>query len=470
MKVVILGAGPAGLTAAYECCKRGLMPVVLEKDSEVGGISKTVNYKNFLFDLGGHRFFTKYDEVKKIWFEILGDELLLRPRLSRIYYNHKFYYYPLRPLNALGNLGLKNSFLVVLSYISSQIRPYREVTSLEEWVSNKFGKRLFSIFFKTYTEKVWGVSCQEILADWAAQRIKSLNLGKAILNSFRLTRKGKITTLIDEFYYPRKGPGQMWNKASQLVKAQGGKVLLNSRVVRVNRKGNTIVSVSVQSEDSLREIQADYFLSSLPLRELVKFIWPPAPDYILQAAERLRYRDFFTVGLMINKKDIFPDNWIYIHSPEVLVGRIQNFKNWSPHMVPDPSVTTLGLEYFCFEKDEIWKWEDRRLISLATQEAAKLRFALEEEVFDGLVIRSPKTYPVYDPGYKERVQLIKSYLESLENFQTIGRNGLHRYNNQDHSMMTAILAVRNIFGSNFSLWNVNIDDEYHEYVQKNSRY
>jgi protoporphyrinogen oxidase len=466
MKVIIFGAGPAGLTAAYEACKNGLNPAIFEKDKDVGGISKTVNYKNYLFDIGGHRFFTKYDEVKRIWDEILGDDFITRPRLSRIYYNNKFFYYPLRPLNALMNLGLANSFLVVLSYFYSQIKPYRDVTNLEQWVSNKFGKRLFTIFFKTYTEKVWGISCQEIQADWAAQRIKSLSLGKAILNSLGFLGKDRVTTLIDEFQYPRKGPGQMWNRAKELVEKKGGKVHLKSQVVQLNRKGNKIISALVRTNGSLEETSGDHFLSTLPLRELVLAIKPLAPNDVLDAAQKLRYRDFFTVSLVIGKPFIFPDNWIYIHSPEVRVGRIQNFKNWSPEMVPDPQTTTLGLEYFCFESDEIWKRDDSELIKLGIEEVVKLKFAAREEVIDGMVIRSPKTYPIYDEGYKERIETIRNYLTRIENLQTMGRNGLHRYNNQDHSMLSAIGAVRNILGEKHSVWDINVDDEYHETIGK----
>jgi len=466
MKVIIFGAGPAGLTAAYEACKNGLTPAVFEKDKDVGGISKTINYKNYLFDIGGHRFFTKYDEVKRIWNEILGDDFITRPRLSRIYYNNKFFYYPLRPLNALMNLGLANSFLVVLSYFYSQLNPCRDVTNFEQWVSNKFGKKLFTIFFKTYTEKVWGLSCQEIQADWAAQRIKSLSLGKAILNSLGFLGKDRVTTLIDEFQYPRKGPGQMWNRAKELVEKRGGKVHLKSQVVQLNRKGNKIISALVRTNGSLEETNGDHFLSTLPLRELVLAIKPLAPNDVLDAAQKLRYRDFFTVSLVIGKPFIFPDNWIYIHSPEVRVGRIQNFKNWSPEMVPDPQTTTLGLEYFCFESDEIWKRDDSELIKLGIEEVGKLKFAAREEVIDGMVIRSPKTYPIYDEGYKERIETIRNYLSRIENLQTMGRNGLHRYNNQDHSMLSAIGAVRNILGEKHSVWDINVDDEYHETIGK----
>ena len=466
MNVIIAGAGPAGLTAAYEACKKGLNPVVFEKDREVGGISKTVNYNDYLFDVGGHRFFTKYQEVKTIWDEILGEDFLTRPRLSRIYYNNDFFYYPLKPLNALKNLGLINSVSIVWSYILSQICPYKDVKNFEEWISNKFGKKLFNIFFKTYTMKVWGISCKEIQADWAAQRIKSLSLGKAILNSIGFLGKGRVTTLIDEFQYPRKGPGQMWNAARELIEKKGGKVKLNTPVVQFNRKSDKIISLTIKNNGSLQEINGDHFLSTIPLRELVQGIKPDAPVEVLDAAQNLKYRDFFTVGLIIDKPSIFPDNWIYIHSPEVQVGRIQNFKNWSPEMVPNPKMTTLGLEYFCFDTDDIWKKDNEELIEMAKEEAVKLKFAAREQIIDGLVIRSPKTYPIYDEGYLERVGIIQNYLVGLKNFQTMGRNGLHRYNNQDHSMLSAMYAIRNILGEDYSVWDINIDDEYHETIEK----
>jgi protoporphyrinogen oxidase len=462
MDIIILGAGPAGLTAGYQAGKHGLHPVILEMDSDVGGISKTVSHNGYLFDIGGHRFFTKYQEVQNLWSEILGDEFLTRPRLSRIYYGNKFYYYPLKPLNALTNLGILTSAHVVLSYLYAQLRPYKNVENFEQWISNKFGRKLFNIFFKTYTEKVWGTPCSEIQADWAAQRIKGLSLGKAIMNSLGFLKRGQVTTLIDEFQYPRKGPGQMWNRAKELIEEAGGSVRLNSRVIRVDLEDERVVSVRVDNNGRTEEISGDFFLSTLPLRELVRAIHPRVPGKVREAAEGLKYRDFFTVGLIIDKPDIIPDNWIYIHSPDVQVGRIQNFKNWSPDMVPDPTTTSLGLEYFCFDTDEIWQRDDKDLIALAAEEVEKLHFASREQVRDGIVIRSPKTYPVYDEGYAGRVEVIRDYLSGIENLQTMGRNGLHRYNNQDHSMLSALYAVRNILGEDLDVWEINIDEEYHE--------
>jgi protoporphyrinogen oxidase len=461
-RIVILGAGPAGLTAGYAAVKRGLEPLILEQDRQVGGISRTVDYKGYLFDIGGHRFFTKSEEVKRIWHEILGPELLMRPRLSRIYYKNRFFFYPLRPMNALLNLGPWEAVRVLTSYAAAQLRPSGEIVSFEDWVTKRFGKRLFQIFFKTYTEKVWGISCRELRADWAAQRIKSLSLFKAVLDAFGLARKKSITTLIDEFEYPAKGPGQMWAKAQVLIERARGRVVLNTRVAGIRHEGNRAVAVITRTGQEQREIAGDHFISSLPLKDLILSLDPAAPDHVRRAAAGLRYRDFFTVGLIIEKEHTFPDNWIYIHSPEVRVGRIQNFKNWSPSMVPDPSHTSLGLEYFCFETDEIWSRPDAELVAMATRELGILGLAKPGQVLDGVVIRSKKTYPIYDAGYQEHIAAIRGYLATFSNLQTIGRNGLHRYNNQDHSMLTALRAVGNILGENHSVWDVNADDDYHE--------
>jgi protoporphyrinogen oxidase len=461
-RVVIMGAGPAGLTAGYEAVKRGLEPVVLEQDGQVGGISRTVGYKGYLFDIGGHRFFTKSPEVRAIWHEILGPQFLTRPRLSRIYYKNRYFYYPLRPMNALRNLGAWEAARVMASYLAAQLRPPGEIVSFEDWVTRKFGRRLFQIFFKTYTEKVWGISCRELRADWAAQRIKSLSLFKAVLDAFGLAKKKTITTLIDEFEYPARGPGQMWARAQELIEREGGRVELRTRVERIRHEGGRATAVIASSGGVPRDITGNHFISSLPLRDLILSLDPPAPDPVRKAAAGLRYRDFFTVGLIIRKEQIFPDNWIYIHSPEVRVGRIQNFKNWSPEMVPDPSSTSLGLEYFCFETDEIWSRPDAELVAMATRELDILGLAAPDQVAGGTVIRSKKTYPIYDAGYLENIEAIRDYLATFSNLQTIGRNGLHRYNNQDHSMLTALRAIGNILGENRSVWDVNAEDDYHE--------
>ena len=464
-QVVIIGAGPAGLTAGYELTKHDFRPILLEQYDKVGGLARTENYKGYHFDMGGHRFFTKSESVNQMWHEVLGDEFLRRPRLSRIFYQDKFFFYPLKIWNALFGLGIWQAILIVLSFLRWQIFPYKKEETFEQWVTNRFGKRLFEIFFKTYTEKVWGISCSELKAEWAAQRIKNLSLKSALLGM--IVKPGdSITTLIEEFHYPRFGPGMLWNEVKNKIEERDGKVMLNSSVIRIHRTENRIDNVVISQNGSGEKIiPGTDFISSMPVSEFVKKLDPAAPE-VLEAANRLHYRDFLTVCLIINKPELFPDNWIYIHSPQVKVGRIQNFKNWSPDMVPDQSKTSLGLEYFCTEGDDLWNMPDADLIKLAKQELERIGLAQTGDVVDGCVFRVPKAYPVYDADYAEYLQCIRNFIGSLENVQTIGRNGLHRYNNQDHSMITGTLAVRNlIFGEANDLWSVNADEEYHEEIR-----
>jgi len=464
---IVIGAGPAGLTAARELSRLGGRAVVLEAGDDVGGISRTCEYKGYRFDIGGHRFFTKLDRVQQIWEETLGEEFLSRVRLSRIRYKGRMFDYPLKPLNALRGLGPVEAVRIGLSYAAARLFPHREEKSFEQWVSNRFGRRLYRIFVKTYTEKVGGIPCTEISAEWAGQRIKNLDLRKAVINAFLGSRAktggDQITSLIERFQYPRLGPGQMWNRcAEQLIEA-GSEVRLGARVTRIRREGARISSVCVATaEGGEDEVRGADFLSSMPIGELVKAMDPPPPPEVLDAADRLRYRDFLTVALIVDRPDLFPDTWIYIHSPDVHVGRIQNFKNWSPDMVPDPEKTTLGLEYFVQEGDELWSMEDEELLSLAREECDRLGLAPAEAIEDGTVLRVKKAYPVYDDGYKEALGTIRAWLEQLENLQTIGRNGQHRYNNQDHSMLTGVLAARNIAGEEHDVWSVNVESEYHE--------
>ena len=462
---VVIGAGPAGLTAAYELTKLGERPVVLEKRHTVGGLACTETYKGFSFDMGGHRFFTKVEEVKKTWNEILGAQFLRRPRLSRIYYRGRFFFYPLKPLNALVGLGFWESILIVLSYLRWQLFPYRREDTFEQWVTNRFGRRLFLTFFKTYTEKVWGISCSELKAEWAAQRIKDLSLRSALVNMF-LKSNGTIKTLIEEFDYPRLGPGMMWQAMKDEIERRQGRVELETDVVQVQRTGMRIEGIVVDQSGQRTFVPGTDFISSMPVTELVKKLDPPAPPAVLRAAGALKYRDFLTVVLIVNKADLFPDNWIYIHDPRVKVGRIQNFKNWSPDMVPDPSRSSLGLEYFCTEGDELWTLPDAELIELGKREVAAIGLASSADVQDGCVVRVPKAYPVYDEDYREQLDVVRKFVDSLDNCQTIGRNGLHRYNNQDHAMLTGMLAVRNqMLGERNDLWSVNTDQEYHEEVR-----
>jgi len=464
-RVVVIGGGPAGLTAACELVKYGLRPTVLEKGHIVGGLARTENYKGFHFDMGGHRFFTKSPEVKKIWHEALGQDFLHRPRLSRIYFKRAFFQYPLKPLNTLKGLGFFESALILLSYLRWQLFPFRYEETFEQWVTNRFGKRLFLTFFKTYTEKVWGISCSDLKAEWAAQRIKDLSLRTALLNMF-IKPERTIKTLIESFDYPRLGPGMMWNAVKSQVESQGGAVRLNTDVVQLNRTGNRIDSVVVSCDGERDVIPATDFISSMPVTDLIKRLDPPPPPAILQAGERLHYRDFLTVCLIVNQPELFPDNWIYIHDPQVQVGRIQNFKNWSPEMVPDATKTSLGLEYFCTEGDALWNLQDAELIELGKREVDRLGLASYGDIVDGCVVRVPKSYPVYDSDYREHLAQIREFVDGLENLQTIGRNGLHRYNNQDHAMLTGMLAVRNLMlAERHDLWSVNADQEYHEEVR-----
>ncbi len=466
-KVVIIGGGPAGLTAAYELSKRNIESVVLEKDSVLGGLARTVSYRGYHFDIGGHRFFTKVRAVERMWHEILQTDFLHRSRLSRIYYNKKFFYYPLRAWNALSGLGLWNSLLIATSYFWARVFPDPKNDTFEEWVSNRFGKRLYRIFFKTYTEKVWGIPCNEIRAEWAAQRIKGLSLTAVLKNALlkKPEKKGEIIkTLIDAFHYPRFGPGMMWERVAGIVKQNGCDIRLNADADAFIWNGNRIVAVDAVIDGKRERIAGTHFISTMPVRELIKKFDPPLPSDLHDAADALNYRDFITVALIVNQKDLFPDNWIYIHDPGVKVGRIQNFKNWSPEMVPDPNRTCLGLEYFCFEGDGLWNMPDQDLVNLGKKELEQLGLARTEDIEDGTVVRMLKAYPVYDSTYKQGLEIARGFLDGIENLQLVGRNGMHKYNNQDHSMLTAMLAVRNIEGDNYDLWAVNADPDYHEEV------
>ncbi len=472
-KAVIIGGGPAGLTAAYELSKANAPVVVLESDPQyVGGISRTVNYKGFRFDIGGHRFFSKSREVEDLWTEIGGVDLLHRPRSSRIYYRGQFFTYPLKPFEALSKLGFVEAARCLLSFAKARIRPTPNPKSLEDWVVNQFGERLFRIFFKTYTEKVWGMSCQEISADWAAQRIKGLSLASAIKHALfpqRMPkdRKKLVKTLIDTFRYPRKGPGMMWEACTRKIRHLGGAVLLGRRVVgcRFDKDANVWVVTSRDAGGHTEEFRGEHLISSMPLRELVAQLEPSLPDDVIQASLSLRYRDFLTVGLIVREKDRFSDNWIYIHEPGVQVGRVQNYKSWSPEMLPDPNYCSYGLEYFCFAGDKLWSAPDHDLIELAKKEIQQLNLASAVDVMDGCVIRQRKAYPVYDDSYQKNVDTIRRALdEHCPTLHLVGRNGMHKYNNQDHAMMTAMLTAKNILAGDrkYDVWAVNQDAEYHE--------
>ncbi|GIW87539.1 MAG: hypothetical protein KatS3mg108_1863 [Isosphaeraceae bacterium] len=465
--ILILGAGPAGLTAAYELTRHGRPCAILEADPHtVGGISRTETYKGYRFDIGGHRFFSKSDEINRLWSEILGEDFLIRPRLSRIYYDRKFFHYPLRPLDALLKLGPIRSARILASYARARLRPIHPERSFEDWVVNRFGRLLFDIFFKTYTEKVWGMPTSQISADWAAQRIKGLSLTRAALNAL-LPRRGRgevVKTLIDQFHYPRLGPGQMWESARDKILAAGGSIHMDRKVIGLEQDGGRIQAVlAVDSAGNPYRYTARHVLSTLPIRHLIAGIQPAPPEPVRQAAASLRYRDFLTVVLIVDQEQTFPDNWIYIHEPKVRLGRIQNFKNWSPDLVPDPRRTSLGLEYFCFEGDQLWTMPDPDLIALGTRELDAIGLVPAAKVVDGCVVRMPKAYPVYDDAYQNHLAVIRQWLREIDNLELAGRNGMHKYNNQDHSMMTGLLAARNILGlGRFDTWKVNTDAEYHE--------
>ncbi|MEQ1646949.1 MAG: NAD(P)/FAD-dependent oxidoreductase [Hyphomicrobiaceae bacterium] len=477
--VFVIGAGPAGLTASYLLTKQGVATTVIEADPVyVGGISRTVNYKDFLFDIGGHRFFSKSKEVVDLWKEILPQDFITRPRMSRIYYDGKYYSYPLKAFEALNNLGVVESGLCVLSFMYKQAFPNEKPVTFHEWVANQFGERLFSIFFKTYTEKVWGMSCDDISADWAAQRIKGLDLWTAMSSALRNSMRPKgvkdgtkaydgevIKTLIESFEYPRKGPGMMWDAAAAKTRAQGGIIhmgtALESLAYDQATKRWTITAKTIDGQTKM--FSANQIISSAPIRELVhSFDEKPA---CVEAADKLRYRDFITVSLVVEKPDLFPDNWIYIHEPSVKVGRIQNFRSWSPELIPNQTQSCLGMEYFCFEGDGLWAASDDELIALGKKELAIIGLTTEDDIKDGCVVRQKKAYPVYDDSYKANVETIRSELaEKYPTLHLVGRNGMHKYNNQDHAMMTSMLTVKNIMSGEmqYDIWNVNEDAEYHE--------
>ena len=458
--VAIVGAGPAGLTAAYELVKQGIIPVVLEKGDKVGGLARTESYKGYRFDIGGHRFYTKVAAVQELWQEVLGNEFIKVPRLSRIFYQGKFFNYPISAFNTLFNLGIIESALIILSYLKVRIWPLREETTFEQWVINRFGERLYKTFFKTYTEKVWGIPCSEIQADWAAQRIKGLSLTTAIINA--LFGSNDTKTLIKEFDYPALGPGMMWEKFAEAVENKDGKVYLDTKVISFEREDNKIKTITAEHNGELVQYSADNFITSMPISALIARMKPQPPEEVLHAARSLKYRDFLIVSLIVDRPSLFPDNWIYIHSPEVKVGRIQNFKNWSAALVPDASKTCLGMEYFCNEGEELWEMSDAELVALATRELVELGLAKAADVEDGVVLRQPKAYPVYDAEYRGHLRVLEGFLKGIENLQTIGRNGMHRYNNQDHSMLTGMLAVRNLLGEKHDLWDVNTERSYYE--------
>lgn len=470
-RVIIIGAGPAGLTAAYKLCQAGLKPIVLEKERAVGGLSKTVSFNDHRLDLGGHRFFTKVRAVDEMWREVLDQaDFLRRQRLSRIYYHHQFFHYPLQLFNVITGLGLMESLLILVSYLRAFIFPVMPERTFEQWVTNRFGRRMFETFFKTYTEKVWGIPCDEISAEWAEQRIQGLSLWVAVREALwhmgPSAAQPRIKSLIKEFDYPKYGPGMMWEAVADLVASGGGELVLGAGITRIILEGHRVTAVEVTINNQLELLVGDHFISSMPVRELIAKFDPPAPPEVQHAALHLEYRDFIVVGLILDQKDVFPDNWVYVHGPEVKVGRIQNFANWSPGMVGNPEQTCLGMEYFCNEGDDLWSLSDQQLVTLATKELEQIGLAPSIHVLDGAVFRVPKAYPVYNSTHRHFMREIRNFTKGIENLQLVGRNGMHQYNNQDHSMLTAMLAVQNILGAEIDLWSIDMESQYQEQVNQ----
>lgn len=528
---IIIGAGPAGLTAAYELLdKTDIRPIIFEASGEIGGISKTVNYKGNRIDIGGHRFFSKSDRIMKWWQNImplqgapakddlildrkvplskkvilryLGEEkadiveapdpqkkdkvMLVRNRLSRIFYMRKFFDYPISlSRDTIANLGPIRTIKIGFSYLKAKLFPISHERSLEDFFINRFGKELYETFFKDYTEKVWGVPCNKIKPEWGAQRIKGLSISKVIAHALkkpfvskRMEQQNVETSLIERFLYPKFGPGQMWEEVARQIKDSGGEIYLNHRVVGISHEKGRVAAVVVEdARTGLRKtIEGDFFFSTMPIKDLVNGMGKSVPGDIKNIANRLAYRDFITVGLLLNRlrmknefdirtiNGIIPDTWIYVQERDVKLGRLQIFNNWSPYMVADENKVWIGLEYFCNEGDDLWNLPDNKFLAFAKSELAKIGFANEEDVLDGVVLRVPKAYPAYFGSY-DHIHSVRNYLDAFKNLFLIGRNGMHRYNNQDHSMLSAMIAVENIINgvkTKENIWNVNAEEEYLE--------
>jgi protoporphyrinogen oxidase len=514
---LLIGAGPAGLTAALEFLRRSdVHPIVLEASHEIGGISRTIRHNGNRIDIGGHRFFSKSDRVMNWWMDLMPPEasadtqhalrhqnkqrtlktsgsavtpettdlvMLVRPRKSRIYFLRRFFDYPIKLTgDTLAKLGLVRTMKIGISYLLARLFPRKVESSLEDFLINRFGRQLYLTFFKSYTEKVWGVPCEKISAEWGAQRIKGLSLTTAVLHFLKkafasqkdqqIQQKGTETSLIEKFLYPKYGPGQLWEHAADQIREQGGEILLGWRATRLFVEGDTITAVEAVSDSGQRRrFAADYVFSTMPVRELIDAMDTPIPSEVREVSDGLQYRDFITVGLLVNQLTVreadggpLKDNWIYIQEPDVLVGRLQIFNNWSPYMVADPSKTWIGLEYFCYQTDALWKMADEDLKKFAIAEVEKIGILRASEVTDAHVVRVPKTYPAYFGTY-DRFHVIREFLDHYHNLYLVGRNGMHKYNNQDHSMLTAMTAVDNILAGvrdKDNVWSINTEMEYHE--------
>lgn len=466
-RTIIIGAGPAGLAAGYELTKKGQPVLIVEKENEVGGLCRTVDYQGYKFDFGGHRFFTKNPEVQKFWQDMMGKDFLIRPRLSRIYYRKKFFAYPIKLFDALSKLGLWESFLVTLSLfwtkLKNLIKKPQEIT-FEDWVVNRFGKRLFEHFFKSYTEKLWGVSVKELGADWAAQRMKDLSLWQFLKNIIFGSKEGEVKSIIEKFKYPKYGPGMLYNnKIRNKISQFGGQIYLNNELVKIIHQNNKIEKIIIKDEyGNLNEIVGENYVSSVPLNVMLKKLDPTPPEEIISLVNKMRFRAFFDVCFIVNSKDVFSDTWIYIHEPKVHLLRVQNFKNWSPYMSPAQNKTPIGAEYVCWPEDKLWQMSDDELIKLASQELEQIGLLKTNLVEGGMVIKNKYAYPVYHLDYKQDLNQIFNYLSRFKNFQTIGRSGLYRYNNMDHSILTGFYAARNIMGGNYNVLGINVEEDYLE--------
>lgn len=492
---IIIGAGPAGLTAAYELLeKTNIKPIVLEMSNQVGGLSKTLNYKGNYIDIGGHRFFSKSDKIMKWWQNILPieplkeenrkdkEKLLIRKRLSRIYFSQKFFDYPITlSKKTIINLGFWRMLKITMSFLWIRIFPIKKEKNLEDFFINRFGKELYNTFFRNYTKKVWGRPCRKIKPEWGSQRIKKISMLKICQHALKkflqekkeegdIKQKKTETSLIDKFLYPKFGPGQLWEKVAKIIKTKGGEIRNNQKVVGVyeSKKGKQIAKVKIKNFADNREriLKADYFFSTMAIQDLIKAWQRNVPQEVRKVAQGLKYRSLLVVGLLLKKmKTKLPDNWIYIQEPNVKLGRLQIFNNWSPYLVKNPQTVWLGLEYFCNQDDDLWKKPQKAMKKLAIKELVKIGLIREKEVQDAVVIKTAKAYPAYFDSY-ERLDTIKDFVNQFENLFLIGRNGMHHYNNQDHSMLTAIEAVKNIIKNTprkkKNIWSINSENEYHE--------
>jgi len=462
-KIIIIGAGPAGLAAASELNKKKLKSTIFEKSNVVGGLARTVKLGNNLFDIGPHRFFTKNNEINKFFINYAGKDLIKVKRLTRILYQNKLFNYPLSPINTFFTLGIYNGITIFFSYLLSLLFFKKKISSFEDWVIKNFGKKLYYTFFKTYTEKVWGISCKQIGSDWASQRIKGLNFASIILSFF--FKKNKAKSLIDEFYYLKFGAGNLYENIKKKLLKKKNKIIFNQKVVKYNfdQKTFNIKSVVIEDKDLKRkEVLGDYFLSSAPITEVIKSFSITLPNNIKKIIYNLKYRNHIGVKLVIKGK-IFEDNWIYVHSPEVKVARISNYKNFSKYMGENKESNPVTMEYFCNENDKFWNLSDQTIISIAKKELEFLELAKKNQITDSYVIRSEKAYPVIEKGYQQKIDEIKKWLSQIKNFIPIGRTGMFKYNNQDHAILTGLIGARKICDDNsLDPWLVNIDAEYHE--------